>query len=532
MEHLFELLSSSALLTVLCMSHGFCRSILLTALIPAALLAEASELPLQAAISSALEYNLGLQISAYGAANARDSIEIEEAQFDPSLFGNASLQERQSAGSNSSLDSTSVPESETRRARVGVDKRFATGATVTVDSAINRSASNNNAARNPDYSADIGISIRQPILKDAWSAVNLAPLARAKVTAERSIFELRSDVLDLILQTEIAYWNLAYARADRALIASSLALAENLLEENGERERLGLVTPLEVLQAEAEVLNQQEAVIQAERLIEDAEDALRRAMGQTDFIKTISEQVIVTRLPEVIEPLRPMDVVVQDTVMNDVDAKAQERLIEVERINRILAQDETLPDLDLTAGLTYLGRDEAGSPAYRGAYNASGYDWTLGVEVRMPWGFREARARARQADRDLEQATLQLYDIKQEKALAARNAWRSAHSGLKRIEVTRASMVLNQEAFEQERARYGSGLVPYRNVLEAQRDFDRARGNYLRALIETLRASVRLSRVDGTLLARNGLDWDTVTPYTQTLSTNPEPAATQSPKIP
>jgi len=135
--------------------------------------------------------------------------------------------------------------------------------------------------------------------------------------------------------------------------------------------------------------------------------------------------------------------------------------------------------------------------------------------VRMPWGFREARARARIAERNLEQATLQLYDIKQEKALAARNAWRSANTGLKRIEVTRASLALNEEAFEQERARFGSGLVPFRSVLEAQRDLDRAKGNNLQAIIETLRASVRLSRVDGTLLTRNGLDWDAVAPYTQ-----------------
>ena len=480
--------------------------------------AEDTELPLRAAIASALEHNLGLRIATYAPTNALDSIEIEEAQFDPSLFGSASLRERQSAAIAGNQDSA-ISQSEERRARVGVDKSLSTGATITLDSSINRSASNNasfnSSARNPDYSADVGLSFRQPLLKDAWSTVNLAPLARAKVTADRSLFELRSEVLDLVLDTEIAYWNLAFTRADRALIASSLALAENLLEENGERERLGLVTPLEVLQAEAEVLNQQEAIIQAERAIEDAQDVLRRAMGQTDFIDAISDEVIVTRLPSTMEPLRPIGEVVIDTVLSDVDAKAQERRVEVERINRILAQDETRPDLDLTAGVTYLGRDQEGTTAYRGAYNADGYDWSVGLEVRLPWGFREARARARQAERNLEVATLQLYDIKQEKALAARNAWRSASAGLKRIEVTRASMVLNEEAFEQERARYGSGLVPYRSVLEAQRDFDRARSNYLRSIIETLRATVRLSRVDGTLLARNGLDWDAVEPYTQ-----------------
>lgn len=478
--------------------------------------AEDTELPLRAAIASALEHNLDLRIATYAPANALDSIAIEEAQFDPSLFARTSLEERKSAARSSRLDQDGVvPENENRRAQVGIDKRFSTGATITLDSSITRSSSNNNAVRNPDYGSNVGLLIRQPLLKDAWSTVNLAPLARAKVTAERSLFELRSDVLDLVLNTEIAYWNLVYTRADKALTASSLALAENLLEENGERERLGLVTPLEVLQAEAEFLNQQEAIIQADRAIEDAQDVLRHAMGQTDFIETISGEILVASLPDKMEPLRPIGDVVKDTVISDVDAKVQERRVEVERINRILAQDETRPDLDLTAGVTYLGRDQDGNTAYRGAYNADGHDWALGLEVRMPWGFRDARARARQAERALESATLQLYNIKQEKALAARNAWRSASAGFKRIEVTRTSVLLNEEAFEQERARYGSGLIPYRSVLEAQRDYDRAKSNYLQSIIEALRATVRLSRVDGTLLARNGLDWNAVEPYTQ-----------------
>ena len=212
--------------------------------------AEDAELPLRAAIASALEHNLDLRIAAYEPVNALDSVAIEEAQFDPSLFASASLQERKSAARSSALVDDVVPESKNRRAQVGIDKRFSTGATITLDSSITRSSSSNNAVRNPDYGSNVGLLIRQPLLKDAWSTVNLAPLARAKVTAERSLFELRSDVLDLILNTEIAYWNLVYTRADKALTASSLALAKNLLEENGERERLGLVTSLEVLQAD------------------------------------------------------------------------------------------------------------------------------------------------------------------------------------------------------------------------------------------------------------------------------------------
>ena len=331
-------------------------------------------------------------------------------------------------------------------------------------------------------------------------------------SGKRSRLELRSDSARNVTPqvTEIAYWNLAFARADRALAASSIELAESLLEENRERERLGLVTPLEVLQAETELTSQLEDLIQAERAIEDAEDQLRRLMGGTSFTESIDQPLFVAELPAELPELRPLPAVVTDSVTNDADAEAQERSIEVQRINRVLARDDTRPNLDLIGGLAYSGRDTAGDEAFRGAVEASGYDWTIGLELRFPWGFREAEARLRQADRSLEREKIRLYDIKQEKALAARSAWRAVNAGKKRIEVTRKALDLNEENFEQERARFNSGIIAYRRVLEAQRDLDDARSNHLAAIIEGLRAYVRLSRVDGSILARNGFSWEGV----------------------
>lgn len=465
-------------------------------------------LALEEAIDQALAYNLGLATARYRPASNRDGVLIEKSAFDPELFGSASLQKQRSAARSSALDDDVVPQSENRQARVGVDQRLATGATVTLDSDLGRRSTNNNAARNPDYGSSLGLNLRQPLLRDAWTRINLAPLARARLTLDQSIFELRSAILDVIAETEIAYWNLAFARADAALIGSSIELAENLLQENRERERLGLVTPLEVLQAETELVNQQEALIRAEQAIDDAKDALRRVMGNTSFMDDLeADELAVQALPVQMTALRPMPAVVQDTVLSDTDAQAQEKAIEVQRINKILAEDATRPNLDLVGGVDYLGRDSDGQTAYRGAYRADGYSWNVGVELRFPWGFREARARDRQAARDLEREQVVLYDLKQQKALAARTAWRAARTGLKRIEVTRKALRLNEQSFEQERARYGSGLVAYRQVLQAQRDFDQARSNYLAAIIDTTRASVRLSRVDGTILERNGFSW-------------------------
>lgn len=466
-------------------------------------------LELQEAIDQALAFNLSLITARYRPANAREEIVIEETAFDPTLFGVASLQEQQAAAASSALDSASTPQSESRQARIGLDQRLSTGATVSVESDLSRRASNNNAARNPDYASSVGLSLRQPLLRDAGTRINLAPLARARLSLDQSIFELRSAILDVITETEIAYWNLAAARADADLIGSSIELATNLLEENRERERLGLVTPLEVLQAETELVNQQEQLIRAQQAIDDAKDSLRRVMGNNSFLENLDAEALPVRaLPTVMPALRPLDAVVQDTIRSDADAQAQEKAIEVQRINQLLAENATRPDLSLVGGIDYLGRDNEGLSAYQGAYQADGYNWNIGLELRVPWGLREAKARSRQAARNLERETLILHDLKQQKALAARNAWRTARTGLKRIEVNGQALRLNEEAFKQERARYGSGLVAYRQVLEAQRDFDQARSNYLAAIIDTTRASIRLSRVDGTILERNGFTWE------------------------
>jgi outer membrane protein TolC len=480
-------------------------------------------LSLDRVIGRALEHNLGLATERFRVANAEDEIEIEEAAFDIELFGSTDYGESLSPARTSSLDDADAPESETRRATVGAEKLLSTGASVTVDSGIRRRWSNNNAARNPDYASDMGVSIRQPLLQGAGRRINLAPLARARISAEISLYEFRSDVLDLLRETEAAYWDLAYARADRGLIASSIELAENLLAENKERERLGLATPLEVLQAETELNDREEDLIQAERVIAEAEDRLRRLMGDTSFLTPVEGSVTVRKLPEDLPGLRPMPEVVRDTIESDAEADARELGLEVRRINTILAKDATKPDVSLVAGLTYLGRNTDGETSYRGAYGRDGQDWNVGLQLRVPWGTRAAKARLRQAERELERDQMALYDLKQEKALAARSGWRAVQAGLRRIEVTRKALELNREAFEQQRARYSSGVVAYRTVLEAQRDFDAARRNQLSALIETLQAQVELSRIDATILPRNGFDWEQVDQLSIPANVEPHP---------
>ena len=493
----------------------------------------AEELPLPRALEQALAHHLGLSAARYLPADALDTVLIEQAAFDLELFAATTRSESQAAAASSALDSASVPQSEYRSARGGVQKRLSSGARLTLDSGFGRRSSNNNAARNPDYATDVGLSVRQPLWKGAGKTLNLAPIARARVSAEQSLFELRSAILDVLAQTEIAYWNLAHARAQSALIASALQLAQRLLAENRERESLGLATPLEVLQAETEVVRQQQAVIDAERAIEDASDALREQMGAVSFLGALGPVPALSALPAELSALRPLAEVLRDTLSSDAAAQAQARALEVRRIEAMLAEEGIRPNLDLTAELHYTGRDADGVRAYRDAYTATGYDWNVGLELRVPWGLRAARATARQAQRSVARETLRLYALKQQKAQAARAAWRAVRAGQQGVAVTDRGRELSRQSFEQARARYREGLLAYREVLEAQRDLDRARSQHLSAQIDRLRAEVRLSRVDGTILARHGYSWESLDRLAEPpeLEAHPQAAGLLTPEI-
>src|SRR5690606_9820486 len=103
---------------------------------------------------------------------------------------------------------------------------------------------------------------------------------------------------DLLQATELAYWELADAYARRRLRQSNVELSSRILSEAQERERLGLATRLEVLQAEANLAQSNEEIIRADRAISEAADGLLATMGVLDEATVLTTAPEVQALPE------------------------------------------------------------------------------------------------------------------------------------------------------------------------------------------------------------------------------------------
>jgi len=468
----------------------------------------AKPLALQDAIDQALRRNLGLNIQRYQPSLASDVVEQARAIFDPVLGVGGSLSQDQSpvAGATGVRAQT-----ETQDYTARITQLTPSGATVGVNNDVTRfSAANAPSAANPQYNSAVGVSLTQPLLHGFGETVNLAPIVLARAAFQQSLLDLQSKAFDVISETEIAYWNLAAAYAFKELRETNLQVAQTLLDETRARNQVGLVKDLDVLQAQANLASRREEIIDAQQVIEDAEDRLRAMLGSLQFepVTTIG----VPPLPDIEPPLPDFNKAVQAALSFDLDTQVQYVEVEKRRLQTVVARDQNRPNLDLSLNGASLGRDRSGASAYVDSLSATGYRWSAGVEFSMPWGLRDANAQEREANKNLEVAALQIAVIQQDLMLRLRSAWRAISAGRERRVATAAALAYNLAAFDYERAVYSAGNATFRNVLEAQRDLDQARLSHLQALIELIRAGITLSRIDGTLLQRHGFEWREVAP--------------------
>lgn len=466
-------------------------------------------LDLRDSVDQALNQNLGLAIARINPARVREDITIADAAFDPTFTARAGINQNASPLAASTLDGAARPLTENQIYGVGVNQRLTTGGLINLNTGINRFTTNSAFSTiNPDYTSEVSLSVRQPLLRGAGQTVNLAPLALAKSSYQQSVLEVRRRILDTIRDTEIGYWNLSAAYALLELRETSLRLAESLLEENKERLRLGIATRADVLQAEADLASRREEIITAQQTIENNQDQLLSLLGVIQFFEDPS--IDVEPLPTVDPALPAFLAVVENALAQDLDTQIQYEVIEQRRIDRTVAKDNQRPNLDLTVGGALLGRSDDGFSSYSQAYQREGYRWSAGLELSVPWDLRADRARYRQTQRSYQQASIRLAEIQQELMLRLREAWRALAASKERRISAQASLELNAESFERQRALYDAGLASFRDVLEAQRDLDLAKLRHLQATYDIVRAEVQLARLDGRLLARHGFVWEDI----------------------
>jgi outer membrane protein TolC len=467
--------------------------------------ASAQELSLNQVIQRALESNLGIQMSRIAPTIAEAELQAADANLDFEIFASVNLQQSEQSRTFSQTTGTA---SDQRRFQSGLRKQLSTGATVTAQTIYNRRDSNAGInTQNLSQSADLLLSVRQPLLRNFGNAVTLARYNRALYGTDAANAEYMMEVLFLLSDVEISYWRLATQHQNLELRKTSLELAEKLWDETRERERLGLATRVEVLQAQAAQAQRQEEIISAKAAIQDAADEVFRLMDELD--EFIEDSPTTAPLPEERTDLPEFADVWQTALQRSPRLRLQDASIRQLEIDRLVANNSTRPQLDLVLSGGYLGLDDRRArEAYDSAFDRDGTDWSVGLEFSMPWGFRAERAQLLQAEKRIERAQLQDAEIRQLLLRDTRRAYRNVHSRMEAVEAARVTLELRQAAYEQELGKYENGIATFREVLEAQNELDISQIRFLEARFNRMQSEIELERVAGTLPERHGIILD------------------------
>jgi outer membrane protein TolC len=474
----------------------------------------APELTLEECVTRALEKNFDVTMQRFTTQSAAGDIEVAKAAYDPTLSLETSRSYNKTAPDTATIDtvdpvtgqitgttrSTFSTKTNYDDTRLSVAQKVVTGATVTATGVLDRTKRTPNTSYgiNPAYTGDVGLVVRQPLLKGAGTGVNRAAIARAKLGLERSNYDLKSTVLTVIRSVEAAYYNLAFAREQRDVRRFSLEVAQKLLDENRVRRSTGVATDLEVLQSEVGVANAQRDLVLAEQTVRNSEDALLQLIGRFEFDHAVGP----VRFADENQSDVSFDTSYKLARDNQPDYLSSSLAIEQYKLDVKTAKNNRLPQVDLSGSVGQSSRESSYSDASSEVWDGKGYNWQVDLSVTVPWGMRAEGARYRQAKLALNREEAHLQQIEQNIVVQVRSAVRAVQTNQESVRISALALELSQRQFEQEKARYEAGLSTFRFVQQSQAELDTARVNLLQAKVNLRIAYADLAKLEGSSLTR------------------------------
>ncbi len=474
------------------------------------------KLDLTSAYELALNRNLNLQVGRYTIAAADSNIFANTGIFDPNLTAGV-YGDFARAPSASILEGEFINEGRNTRLGVGANQVLPTGTYLELQTGGLRRGTNAPIYNfNPSYSADLTLTLRQPLLDGFGTLFNRAGIVIAELGRERTATGFESTVVATLRDVENAYWDLVAARRAIDVSEQSLALAQQLLSETQERVKVGTSAPIDTVQSEATVATRVQSLIYARNQAANAEDSLKAVLGFDDPREWM---VTITTTEEYgYDPLEP-DLHEAIETAHRSRPEIREKNLEIDQLeyNTRVAKNVTLPSLDLEASYGFggldgdttvedpiTGEDIEVTGNFGGAYDQLADwqfpHWSVGLNLTVPIGNNQAKGRLAQRRYEAQQGNVQLGALKQEITRQVRFAVRALYDGAAAVDAATASMVLAERNVEAEQTKFDNGLSTNFQLSQIQEDLANAQLALIRAHLDYRKAMVGYREATGTLL--------------------------------
>jgi outer membrane protein TolC len=431
---------------------------------------------LQQAVDLARRNSQIMQIADLQLQQSRSALREQQAALYPDLNFQLDATRQQSAGGELGVRAQQrnldFLESENRRPATSVDPQ-------------NFGSNSVNGTLQLSYDVDL-FGRRTATIRVAKEQLRLRELE-----VERQAEELRFDVTD-------TYYNLQDADGQVAIRQASVRNAQQSLRDAEALERAGVGTRFAVLQAQANLANEQQQLANARR-----DQRIRQ--------RQLSEQLNISQSSNLtagdpVEQAGSWRLSLEDSIVQAFKNRAE---LEQQLVQRDLSKQQRrailagrLPQLSVSGSYNVLGQDPDDPNPFASRGWADGY----AIRANLTWSIFDggaANARVKQRDADIAIAESRFDQTRNQVRREVEQAYFGLESSFENIETSEAGVLQSREALRLARLRFQAGVGTQTDVIQAETDLTRAERNRLLAIIGYNRSLSSLQRAVSNLPGNN-----------------------------
>jgi outer membrane protein TolC len=507
-------------------------------------------LSLEDALEMGLENNLDVQVERYAPIIADHDESIAWGAYDPELFSEFGYTDSKTPNANvltssgGSFVDTSVNRSTDGFGGLrGQLPLLGTEYNARFDSARETTSIIINAL-NPELSSGWQVDLTQPLLRDLIWNQPWTQVKTSRLLLESSQEDFRRAVMDTVTSIEDAYWALIAQDEARRVAGKSLETSRALLDQTQTQYEVGVVSKVEVTEAQAGLSQREVNLIRAENQYRNQQDVLINLVLGPGLRSSSSLEISPTDRPEEYVPYE-IDVAtaVERAFDNRPELVAAIKEIERQEVQLKFAKNQRLPALDgifsvRQAGIggnpnpdacDFVSRDDpdtlpdenqicrdaaiaAPQVEYDDTFDT--YDdnpvYVARARLSIPIPNTSARHSVSKTELQLSRAQTQKRRLEQSIILEVRRAARNLQASQEGIDAARDAQRAAEEQLRAERIRLEYGESTPFDVLQREEQLV-DRENELIGAFQAYRTSVTaLDRAQGTILRNRNIDIATV----------------------
>lgn len=454
-------------------------------------------LTLREVIRLALEHNLNLQAEQFFTRASQAAVDREYGLYDPQLLLELAAEESQQQLN------LQFYEAENRnrfyRLDFSLEQWLPSGARLALGFDNLRSEEDPPPGIDPAYQGELALQLSQPLLKGFGRSVTEQEILFAVNDRQVAVQDLRELAFALVAEVRDAYYEVLRLRDNLRFRETSVAVAHKILKEAQARVRVGVLPPVDILEAEFGLKERERLRLDAEREFHDGLDRLALLMSSSAPV-TLADEVLARQ-----ELAVDAELGFKQALDQRPDLQRRIRQLERLELEQRLARNALLPGLDLSAGYSHKGLggdygdnlDDIGGGDYP--------NWQVGLSFSYPLGNRSARHEHRRTLLRIKGSQAELAQLHQEIRTEIRAAIRLQQVNDQKIEVATSGLEFAEEKMRILLKRQEVGLATIRQVLEGEEDLAQARTDRVAALADYNKAVTRYLQVTGQLLEAEGV---------------------------